>query len=77
MLAVAAPVIAQNTVMEKGKAITCDSDVLTCPLGHKTCATIDAHLAIGNDNRNYPEVNALFDYRQVRCDVCHVLFTRE
>jgi len=73
----AIPALAQKTVIEKGRAVVCDGEAVTCPLGHKTCDTINAHLAIGNENRNYPETAVLFDYRMIRCDVCHVLFTRE
>lgn len=68
---------AQKTVMEKGQAVVCDGTTLKCPNGHMTCPTINATMAIGNDNRNYPETAVLFDYHIVRCDVCHVLFTKE
>lgn len=67
----------QRSVMEKGKAVVCDGMGLRCPNGHQTCPTIDAPLVIGNQNRNYPDSTVLFDYTQVRCDICHVLFTLE
>ena len=68
---------AQNTVMEKGQAVVCEGTPLKCPNGHMTCPTINATMAIGNNNRNYPETSVLFDFTLVRCDQCHVLFTRE
>jgi hypothetical protein len=74
------PVIAfgQEAVMEGGKAIVCDSGTATCPNGHKTCRKIDTPIVVGNDNRDYPDIKGqLFDYHMLRCDVCHVLFTRE
>jgi hypothetical protein len=75
---VAGPLLAQKAILEKGQAITCDSDSILCPVCKvKTCPTINSTLAIGNENRNYPEVNPLFDFHVVRCDMCHVLFTRE
>jgi hypothetical protein len=69
--------VAQKVAMEKGQAVICDGTTLACPNGHTTCPTINATMAIGNENRSYPETQVLFDYRIVRCDQCHVLFTRE
>lgn len=60
--------IGQNAIMENGKAVSCKGSDTTCPNGHKTCATIDAPLAIGNDSYDYPEVRQLRDYHVLRCD---------
>jgi hypothetical protein len=67
---------AQTATMQKGKAIVCPSYSLKCPLGHDTCATIDAPLVIGNGNRNYPDVGQVFEKMVVQCDVCGILFIK-
>jgi hypothetical protein len=74
---IAGTVVAQKAVIEKGKAVVCESDSLKCPNGHDTCPSIDAPLAVGNDSYQNPEVAQLRNYHVLRCDVCHVLFTRE
>ena len=68
----------QHADVQNGKAIVCDEEILTCPNGHKTCRCIDAPLVVGSD-RNYdnPDVAELHNYHMERCNVCHVLFTRE
>ena len=68
---------AQQAIMQGSKAVVCDGDAVTCPNGHKTCRKIDAPIAIGNDSYQNPECVQLRDYHLLRCDVCHVLFTRE
>lgn len=67
----------QVAVMEKGKAVVCDPGVqiVECPFGHKTCKKVDAPLAIGNDNRSYPDTAQLFDYRISVCDVCGIVWS--
>ena len=80
MLAAVAPVLAQQkkTVMENGKAVMCDGDTFKCgACGHDSCRVIDAHMAIGNENANYPETSVLFDYRFVACENCNVLSVRK
>lgn len=69
--------LAQQAVMEKGKAVVCEGDSVKCPNGHDTCRVIDAPIVIGNDSYQYPDVRQLRDYHVLRCDVCKVLFTRE
>jgi len=70
----AGPLLAQKAIMEKGKAVTCDSDSFKCgACGHDSCRTINSSMVVGNDNRNYPETAVLFDYRIVVCDNCGVL----
>jgi hypothetical protein len=39
-----APVVGQKGIIEKGKAVVCESDSTTCPNGHKTYTTINAPL---------------------------------
>ena len=74
----AIPAFGQKTaVMQKGQAVVCDGDAIKCPNGHDSCRTINAPLMVGNDNRSYPDSAQLFDYHLMRCDQCHVLFTRE
>lgn len=78
VLFAALPALAQKpTVMEKGKAVVCDNDATKCPLGHDTCTTINAPVVVGNDSYQNPDVGQLRDYHLLRCDVCHMLFTRE
>lgn len=67
----------QKTAMEKGQAVVCEAQVLRCPLNHETCSSINATMVVGNENRSYPDSNVLFDYHFERCEVCHILFTRE
>lgn len=75
---VAAAAVAQKpTVMEKGKAVACENDATECPNGHKTCTTINAPIVVGNDSYQNPDVGQLRDFHVMRCDICHVLFTRE
>jgi len=76
---VPASVIAQsgNAIVEKGKAVVCNDYPIKCPNGHDTCRSIDATLVVGNDSRDYPNTAQLFDFHLERCEVCHVLFTRE
>lgn len=69
--------IAQSAIMQGDKAVACENGTITCPNGHKTCRKIDAPLAIGNDSYQNPECVQLRDFHLLRCDVCHVLFTRE
>lgn len=68
---------AQQAIMQGSKAVVCKGDAVTCPNGHKTCPRIDAPVVVGNDSYQYPDVGQLRDYHLLRCDVCHVLFTRE
>lgn len=77
LAAVSATAFAQTAVMQKGKAVVCENESVKCPNGHETCKTIDAPLAIGNDNYQNPDCVPLRAYHLLRCDVCHVLFTRE
>ena len=72
-----ASLLGQKAIMEKGQAVVCAENSIQCPNGHATCKVINAPLEVGNDNRNYPESSQLFDYHVLRCDQCHVLFTRE
>lgn len=72
-----APLFAQTAIMQGDKAVTCENGTITCPNGHKTCRKIDAPLAIGNDSYQNPECQQLREFHVLRCDVCHVLFTRE
>ena len=74
---IAAPLVAQRAIMEGNRAVTCDTRVVKCPNNHETCAVVDAPLAVGNDRDDYPEVMQLQKFHVLRCDVCHVLFTRE
>jgi hypothetical protein len=67
----------KEAIMEGKQAVVCESKPLKCPNGHDTCAAIDMPIAIGNDRYDYPEVSQLRAYHMLRCDVCHVLFTRE
>jgi hypothetical protein len=67
----------KSAVLENGKARVCDSDSIKCPNGHDTCRSIDAPLAVGNDSYQNPEVGQLREFHLIRCEVCHVLFTRE
>lgn len=73
---VPAPLL-QQAIMEGRKAVVCDDGPFKCPLGHDTCATIDKPIAVGNDSIDYPEVAQLRNYDVIRCDVCHVVFTRQ
>jgi|HubBroStandDraft_4_1064222.scaffolds.fasta_scaffold03927_7 hypothetical protein len=67
----------KEAIMEGKQAVVCDSKPLKCPNGHDTCAAIDLPIAVGNDRYDYPEVSQIRAYHLLRCDVCHVLFTRE
>jgi hypothetical protein len=67
----------KNAIIEKGNAVVCHTDVVKCPLGHDSCTVINAPLAVGNDSYQNPEVGQLTAFHVLRCDVCHVLFTRE
>lgn len=74
----AGPLLAQRAELQNGKAIVCDDEVLTCPNQHKTCRNIDAPLVVGSDrNLDSPDIAELHNYHLERCNVCHVLFTRE
>lgn len=74
----ATAVAQQEAVMVNGSAKVCEGgDPVKCPLGHKTCRTINAPVVVGNDNYQNPDVGQLRDYHLMRCDVCHVLFTLE
>ncbi|HVN19415.1 MAG TPA: hypothetical protein VMU05_11595 [Dongiaceae bacterium] len=75
---VATPVAAQKAILEKGQAKICDDNgSFTCPNGHKTCASINAPPAVGSDAYQIEDVAALKSFHMMRCEVCHVLFTRE
>ena len=64
-----------SAVMEKGKAVVCEtSGTAKCPNGHDTCRSIDAPLVIGSGTRDYPDWAQLPDKHIIECDVCHVLF---
>ena len=68
----------KKSVMEGGKAIQCDGDTFVCgACGKESCRTIDAHMAVGNENRSYPETSVLFDFRFIACDNCNVLSIRK
>jgi hypothetical protein len=69
--------LAQEAIMEKGQAKVCDSDALTCPNGHKTCKSINAPPAVGNDAYQNMDVAPLKDFHLERCEVCRVAFFRE
>ena len=74
----ALPVAAQQkAIVEKGQAKVCDDDPVECPLGHATCRSINAPVVVGNDSYQNPDVGQLRDFHLMRCEVCHVLFTRE
>jgi hypothetical protein len=79
LLGIPAIALAQDrhAIIEKKQSVICDGSPLTCPNGHTTCPTINATMTVGNENQSYPETAVLFEFHQVRCDVCHVLFTRE
>lgn len=68
---------AQSAVMKGEKAISCDGVTTVCPNGHKTCRNIDMPMAIGNENRSYPETHVLFDYKVMFCTSCSVLFVEK
>lgn len=63
-----------GSIMKGEKAVVCQGATTTCPNGHKTCRNIDAPPAIGNDNRDYPEISRLMEYREMACSQCGVLF---
>jgi hypothetical protein len=67
----------QKAILEKGQAVVCDSEAVKCPLGHDTCKSINAPLAVGNDSYQNPDVEQLPNFHMMRCEVCHILFTRE
>jgi hypothetical protein len=69
--------VAQQAIMEGKKAVVCDSEPIKCPLGHDTCRVINAPMAVGNDSYQSPEAVPLPAFHFLRCDTCHVLFTRE
>lgn len=73
------PMFGQKAIMESGKAVVCKGgDTFKCgACGHESCSTIDATMAVGNENRNYPETSVLFEFHFLRCDNCKVLSTRE
>jgi hypothetical protein len=71
------PVVAQRAILEGREAVVCESDSVKCPNGHATCKSINAPVVVGNDLRQNPDVSQLFEYHLMRCEVCHVLFTRE
>lgn len=73
----ASTAVAQKGIMQDGKAVVCSGESLLCPNGHKTCAFIDAPIVVGNDSHISPDMAQLFDYHVMRCQTCHVLFTRE
>ena len=68
----------QNAVMEKGKAVVCETNTGTthCPLNHETCFTIDAPLVIGTGTYQNPDVGQLSSKHVLECDVCHILFIK-
>lgn len=69
---------AQRAIIEKGKAVICESDSLICPVcKEKTCPKIDAPIVVGSGSYQNPDVQALNDFHVIRCDNCHALFTRE
>lgn len=73
-----APLLAQHAEMQNGKVVNCEDDVLTCPMGHKTCRNIDAPLVVGSDrNVDNPDFAELHNFHLERCNSCRVLFTRE
>jgi len=76
-MAASIPVIGQSAILEKGKAIVCDSGSTKCPNGHETCYTINAPLAVGSGTYQNPEVAALSAKIVLECDVCHVLFIKQ
>jgi len=72
--------VAQQAIMQNGKAIVCEGEAVTCPAcKQKTCKVIDAPIVVGNDLRQNPDVAQLFDYHILRCDNpnCHAAFFRE
>lgn len=71
--------IAQRAEVQNGKAVVCEqkADPLKCPNGHWTCESIAAPLAVGGGTYQNPETAPLFAYTLLRCNTCHVLFTRE
>lgn len=74
----AMPVLAQKkAIVENGKAVVCDSDSIICPNGHQTCLSIDAPVVVGNGSYQNPDVGQLNSFHMERCEVCHVLFTKE
>jgi hypothetical protein len=73
---VAAPISAQQAIMEGKKAVVCSDGVVRCPQNHETCRTIDLPLAVGNDSLDYPEVYQLRSKRVLCCDVCGCLFVK-
>lgn len=75
--ALASAAAAQKTAIEGSQAVVCKENAVKCPNGHQTCPTINMPIAIGNDSYSYEEVHQLRDFHLIRCDVCHVLFTRE
>lgn len=70
----AAVASAQTAILENGKAVVCESSTIKCPLNHESCRRIDAPIAVGNDNRNYPSVGQVYDYHVFVCDRCGVIF---
>ena len=72
-----ASLLGQKAIMQNGQAVFCTENAVKCPNGHTTCKVINAPLVVGNDNQSYPDSAQLFSYHVLRCDVCHVLFTRE
>lgn len=68
---------AQTGIVEKGKAVICDGSSVKCPLGHESCREIDAPIAVGNGNFEYPEVGQLHAFKMLRCQVCGVLFSEK
>lgn len=68
---------AQKGILENGKAKVCADDAVKCPNNHMTCKSIDAPIVVGNDAWQNPDFAQLRDFHLMRCEVCHVLFTRE
>lgn len=46
-------------------------------IGRRSFLAYGMPLVVGNDNRNYPDVAQLFDYRLLSCTVCGVLFVEK
>ncbi len=77
LFSLAPAAFAQKAIVQHGQAVVCDSDAVKCPNGHQGCKSINAPIVVGNGNRDYPDQSQLFDFHLMRCEVCHVLFTRE
>ena len=75
--AIVTATFAQKAIVQNGQAIVCSTEAVKCPNGHPSCKSINAPLVVGNDDRNYPDQAQLYSYHVLRCETCHVLFTRE